>query len=106
MEYQVALDPRLGVKVEEFIAAWNDSPEARQVATAQLHHTSGPNQYDPLTAIAIPILVGVVTGVTTDFISDLIKRTLTRRGVHQPVRIEVTHQPNGNDTVVVTLAQE
>jgi hypothetical protein len=106
MEYQIALDPSLGVRGEEFIAAWNDNPKARQVATAQLHHTLGPNQYDPLTAIAIPILVGVIAGVTADFISDLIKRTLTRRGVHQPITIEVTRQPDGSDTVVVTLAQE
>ncbi len=75
MEYQIALSPDLGLRSSDFIAAWNEDAESRNVAEARLS-TSASAHYDPTLAAAIDLLLAVGTGVASNVLYDLIKKVL------------------------------
>ena len=101
---EIALDPNLNVQPAEFVAAWNDTPECREKAGAEVGDAKAAT-YDPtLAAFAVAVLTGVVTGVTTNLINELIKRALAKRGVAKPTEIVEVSQPGGGRLLVVRVA--
>ena len=58
-DYQLALDPALQLSTEEFVSAWNGSPDSRALAEAK-PEKSGVT-YDPFAAAACVVLVVVGT---------------------------------------------
>src|SRR5262249_40728191 len=78
-EYRLALDPALGVRPEDFIAAWNAAPACRAQGEAQLSRSAGGTaQYDLGTGLLI-VLGGIGTNLASNVLYDLIKRALAAR---------------------------
>ncbi len=57
MDYQIALDPGLQLRTEEFASAWNGSPDCRALAEARPEGSGVA--YDPFAAAAYVLLTVV-----------------------------------------------
>ncbi len=86
MEYQIALNPELGLTPTDFVQSWNASAEAQTVAEARLTPTSNTS-YDPFLVGAIAVLGSIGVGVATNLISDLIKQVMEKKTAHKHLHI-------------------
>ena len=105
MDYQIALSPDLDLSSDDFIAAWNDTPECRDVAEARLAEPTSV-QCDPFAAAAVAVLSGVVIGVAANALYDLIKKALTKKGVTKQTEITQLEQPDGSRLLIVKTIGE
>jgi hypothetical protein len=106
MHYQVALDPALGLSPQEFIQAWNDTPDCRQAAQASLSRPPG-GSYDPTLLVPLLAIAGdLMVGIAGAILYDLIKLALAKRGLRQPPQVEQVELPDGTKVLVVRLPEE
>lgn len=80
MEYRIAVAPELQISPAEFTAAWNDAPECRQMAQAELLEAS-PKGFalDPeLFKTGLTLLAGFAGSIAVDVVKDLIKERLKK----------------------------
>jgi len=94
MDYQIVIEPGLGVSADEFISAWNDDPECQGYGQAQMSETR-PEAYgiDPYTTM---IFVGGLIGtITVNTLSNFITVFLAKRFSRDP------GQPIGFEVVTV-----
>ncbi len=52
MDFQIALSPDLDIGANEFISAWNDEPNCKEAARAELAESSAASFMEPGTAMA------------------------------------------------------
>lgn len=64
MDYRIAISPELETDPEEFVSAWNDAPECREIAAAKLEKAPAESFMDPGTVLAF--LGGIAATVATD----------------------------------------
>jgi hypothetical protein len=112
MDYPIAIDLNLALDLSDFIAAWNDTPECRTLAEAQL--TTQPPQGFPLDPQLVQQGLILLTGVASatgalalDALKDAVKDKLTdylkdRLAQKPPVQVESIRQPGGAYLLVVT----
>ena len=106
MEYQIALAPELKLSSADFAGAWNNTPECRAVAEAQVEQATA-TQYDPFVVAGVVALLGsIATGLVTSAIYDLIKQALVKQGVHQRIEIMELEQGRGKRLLVVTIRDD
>lgn len=106
MDYQVALDPELGVSPQEFTQAWNETPACLEAAHAGLASINR-DAYDPgLLAVALTIAGDLLVGIAGAALYDLIRLALAKRGVHKPAQVEQHTLPDGTQVLVVRVAEE
>lgn len=86
MNYQVVIDPKLGVNLEDIVAAWNDDPRTADVAEAEImdrRATSFGPSIDPVWieygVQGAILLVGFVGGITVEAVHDLLKEKIMAR---------------------------
>src|SRR6266849_5985459 len=103
MEYQIALSPELDISPDDFLAAWNEDTETRNLAEAQLISSRGA-YYDP-TLIA-GILLSVGSGVASNAVYELIKKVLVKQGVRKHTHIEEMKKSDGTSILVVDIDQK
>jgi hypothetical protein len=116
-DYQMTLSPDLEIDAAEFVTAWNDTPNCREVAEAQLE-TSAAVDYDPLFAGVAVFLSGIAVGLTTNALYDLVKKVvlnqapvqklLEKRGLEKHtdvIDIQTVQQPDGTPLLVVVLKE-
>jgi hypothetical protein len=97
MDYSVYLAPELGIRPQDFAAAWNETPECR--ASAQYT--------DPMLAwAATTVLLPLALGVGSNVLYDLIKKALARRGIQRRVEIMETTRSDGSRLLVVKIVEE
>jgi hypothetical protein len=118
VEYHIALAPDLGVSSQDFVAEWNEAPECRALAQAQLiPHPPQDFPLDPqLLQHGLVLLSGAAGAVgvlALDALKDAVKERLTdyfRRRLEEavptrrPIKVESIRQPGGAYLLVVTEA--
>ena len=109
MNHHIALAPDLNVSSQDFIAAWNETPECRGLAEAQL--TTQPPQGFPLDPQLVQqglvLLTGAAGGLALDALKDVVKDKLTeylkQKLSRKPsIKVESIRQPGGAYLLVVT----
>jgi hypothetical protein len=101
---QIALAPELGIRPEDFVAAWNETPACREAAEAQFI-PAPQTQFDPLLAAGVAALVSIGTGLITNVLSELIKQALARRQVNQAIDVIEVQQADGSRLLVVKVVK-
>jgi len=104
MDYQIALNPELGLAPADFVQTWNTTQEARTLAEAR--RTSSSRTFDPFLVGAIAVLGTIGVGVATDVISDLIKQVVTKKKGHKRIRVTQINQPDGTRILVIDHEDE
>jgi hypothetical protein len=107
MSYKISLPPELGVSPNDFIVAWNETPECREAAIAhQAEPRTRTRSFDPsLLTPALAVLGTVAAGVGTNALYDLIKQALTRKGVKKQTEITQIEQPDGTKILIVKIIE-
>jgi hypothetical protein len=108
MNYQITLPPELGISLNDFVKAWNDTPECRDVAIASIAESPAKTRsFDPslLTGV-LAVLGSVAAGVGTNALYDLIKQALTRKGVKKQIEITQIEHSDGTRILVVKIIKE
>jgi hypothetical protein len=102
MEYQLVLSPKLEMNPADFVAAWNDDPDAHAAAEARLSDASSKSLGD-ITAmsLAIDFVLGVTSGMTASGLYDLIKQVIQKQGVHKRTRYMEVTKPDGTHIIVL-----
>ena len=106
MDYHIALSPELDLSPEKFAAAWNETPECRDLAQARLSQTQGAQFYGTLLTVTLTVLGSLALGAAGNALYDLIKETLMRQGVRKRTEIVHLEQPDGSRLLVVTVVEE
>lgn len=108
MNYKIALPTELGISPNDFITAWNEMPECRDAAIAQIAESRpATRSFEPsLLTGTLAVLGTVAAGVGTNALYDLIKKTLTRKGVRRQIEITQTELPDGTRTLFVKIIEE
>jgi hypothetical protein len=106
MPHHIVLDPSLGLTAGQFAMAWNDEPESRKVATAEV--AADPAQaYDPTLAEMVNlIVVPLALGVAGNALYDLIKHIVLQAGVRRRTQIVNHMQPDGSELTIITIEEE
>lgn len=109
MDYPIAFQPDLELDPADFVEAWNNDPEARAVATAQLEQPSQA-QFDPFSAGLITVLTGVAGALATEALKHLVKKAidaaLEKRQKKKATSIQAAPQPGGTTLIVVTVINQ
>ena len=103
MDYHIALAPDLEISPDEFTAAWNETQEAHNIASATLTPSTNESYFDAATmAIIISTASGIGIGLVTNAIYDVLKNALTKKGKpHKHTKITELRQPDGTQLIVV-----
>lgn len=112
MDYQIAIDPSLGVNSDDFVAAWNETPACRKLAAAQTS-TLSPEGYplDPQLVqqglILLSSAAGAAGALALDALKDAVKDKLTeylkeKLSPKPTPKVEAVRQPGGAYLLVVT----
>ena len=120
MDYHIAFAPDLGLNSQDFVAAWNDTPECRVLAEARL--IPQPPQGFPLDPqfvqqglVLLTGAAGVAGGLALDALKDVVKDKLSeylKRKLEEPlsrkpsIKVESIRQPGGAYLLVVTEGVE
>jgi hypothetical protein len=117
-DYKITFSPELEINTEDFVSAWNDTPNCREVAEAQLE-TSAVVDYDPLLASTMVFISGIAIGMTTNALYDMLKqivlkqasvqKLLEKRGGQkntEVIEIKTVQQSDGSSLLVVVLKED
>lgn len=116
MDYHVAFAPDLDLDSQDFIAAWNDTPECRALAEAQLiTHPPQGFPLDPHLAqqglVLLTGAAGAAGALAIDALKDVVKDKLTtyltQKLSRKPsIKVASIRQPGGAYLLVVTEGGE
>jgi hypothetical protein len=112
VDYQLAIDPGLGVNAEEFAAGWNETPTCRALAEARLS-TLSPKGYplDPRLLqqglVLLSSAAGAAGALALDALKDAVKDKLTayfkdKLSRKPSLKVDAVRQPDGAYLLVVT----
>jgi len=101
--YQIALSPDLGISPDDFLEAWNEDAETRNLSEAYPMSSAGKS-FDPTLIAGIMISVG--SGVATNVISALIMKVLDKKGVSKHTHIEQMKKSDGTSLLVVDIDEK
>lgn len=105
-EIKVVFSPKLDIDPAEFIALWNDTPECREIAEAQLSQQTRTQFADvPLKVIVILTgLANIGVTITTNIVSNRLDEFLKNKFAdkqEQSVECKPITQEDGNITIKV-----
>jgi hypothetical protein len=108
--YHIALSPDLDITPEEFADAWNEAPEAHDIAYVQLSQAKGAQFFDPVLAAALlSVPATVASSAIYDLIKNLIHRVQEKKGQaqsqvpHRHIHIEQTKKPDGTEILAIDI---
>lgn len=101
-KYQIAIDPDIGLKPEDFVAAWNENEAALQAGRVGLSQTTRSAFDSATAAIILTAAIGVATGVLTNLISDIVIKA--SRPKKEPLISQQIMQ-DGTKVIVVTIRE-
>ena len=116
MDYHVALSPDLDVNAPDLVTLWNDTPECRTLAEAQVS-IQPPQGFslDPAMVqrgiIVLTAVGGMVGGLALDALKDTVKEKLTayleKMLSRKPsIKVDAIRQPGGAYLLVVAAEGE
>jgi len=100
---QIALSPDLGISPDDFLEAWNEDAETRNLSEAYPMSSAGKS-FDP--ALIAGIMISVGSGVATNVISALIMKVLDKKGVSKHTHIEQMKKSDGTRLLVVDIDEK
>jgi len=109
--YKITFSPDLKINVEDFVAAWNDEPDCRAVAEAQLE-TSVAAVHDPISATAIAILGTIALSVAANTVYDLVKKASFNKNLsknledYELLDFKEIPQSDGSKLLVIFVKQD
>ncbi len=103
MDYPIALSPELGISAEEFMAAWNDTLECKDIALAELREEPPAGFSEPSSVLIF--LSGVVSTVTLNVISNLITKIIEER-LFKKNEVVSLEQDDGTHILAVNEKEE
>jgi hypothetical protein len=74
IQYQVALDPQLGLSAAEFVEAWNASPHAENAPAAVAPATRGAFLSPDMTLVLIGAAASIPAAVVAGFVTEYLKK--------------------------------
>lgn len=100
MIHQIALDPRLNLSADEFVAAWNASEYAEQ-ATATLKPATRGDVFLPM-EVAVA-LIGAGAAIPATIVATFVSDWLRERFIDGPPKVTVTtiETPDGQPILVI-----
>ena len=101
--YQIALSPCLGISQDDFLEAWNEDAETRNLSEAYPMSSAG-KAFDP--ALIAGIMISVGSGVATNVVSALIMKVLDKKGVSKHTHIEQMKKSDGTSLLVVDIDEK
>ena len=101
--YQIVLSPDLGISSDDFLEAWNEDAETRNLSEAYPMSSAGKS-FDP--ALIAGIMISISTGVATNVISALIMKVLDKKGVSKHTHIEQMKKSDGTSLLVVDIDEK
>ena len=101
--YQIALSPDLGISPDDFLEAWNEDAETRNLSEAYPMSSAGKS-FDPTLIAGIMISVG--SGVASNVVYDLVKKVLDKKGVSKHTHIEQMKKSDGTSLLVVDIDEK
>ena len=117
-EFKIAFSPDLQINTSDFVTAWNDAFNCREVAEAKLDEMA-VTDYDASTAKVLALLGVFAIGVTTNAIYDLIKTTVVNLpGVQETlsiknlpqnsdfIDIQQIEQPDGSKLLIIIVKEK
>jgi hypothetical protein len=112
MDCYVAFDPELQIDISDFIAAWNNTADSRELAEARA--VSQPPQGFPLDPELIQQGLTFLTGAATvivggalkDLLKDKLKEILQKRFKKPAPKVEWIRQPDGAYLMVVSKVEK
>jgi hypothetical protein len=102
-DYQIVLSPELGISANDFLVAWNEDTETRNLCAAS-PVSSGGKAFDPTLIVGIIISVG--SGVASNVVYDMIKKMLIKKGVSKHTHIEQMKKSDGTKLLVVDIDEK
>lgn len=102
-DYEIVLSPDLEISPADFVAAWNETAETHDFAEARLSKSAGVRFDLPL---IVTIIISVTGGAASNVISDLIMKTLDKRGVRKHTHIERVKKADGTESFVADIDEE
>jgi hypothetical protein len=101
--YQIALSLDLGISSDDFLEAWNEDTETRNLSEAYPMSSAGKS-FDP--ALIAGIMISVGTGVASNVVYDLVKKVLIKKGVSKHTHIEQMKKSDGTSVLVVDIDEK
>ncbi|MCP4346682.1 MAG: hypothetical protein GY795_14290 [Desulfobacterales bacterium] len=105
MDYPIALSPELGISAEDFMAAWNGTPECKEIAQAELREEP-PAGFPVDATMVVVFLAGFAANLAGDVVKDIIKEQIIKV-IKEKVFKQKQQQefevlvPDGTEVVVV-----
>ncbi|MDM8568484.1 hypothetical protein QUF50_03010 [Thiotrichales bacterium HSG1] len=116
--YKIAFAPDLDIDTSDFVNAWNDTSNCREMAEAKLDEMTATD-YDSSTVKVLALLGVFATGVATNAIYDLIKTTVVNLpGVQETLEIknipknadfldiQQIDQPDGSKLLIIVVKEK
>ncbi|MCB9421144.1 MAG: hypothetical protein H6667_15185 [Ardenticatenaceae bacterium] len=97
-KFQIAIDPTLEIKEDDFIAAWNASPETLAAGRVAKSKTTRGTFSPELAELILQTAVTISSGVLTSLILDLIRH---KYPLKKEPEILVLPQKDGTKLIVV-----
>jgi hypothetical protein len=101
-QYQIALDPQLGLTPETFVAAWNEREAALAAGRIGISQRQR-SMFDPGTAaLILTTATGIVASVLASLIYDIIKEKLLPQ---KEPEVTLKKLSDGREVIVVTIRE-
>lgn len=104
-EYLLAIDPALGITEDQFIAAWNENPDALKNGRIA-KSTETRSTYNPDTAaLLLQAASDIATSQLTEMVLDIAVKVATgvlSKVIYDYIKIRYYVQADGTKTIVVS----
>jgi hypothetical protein len=97
----LALDPRLGLDVDELVTVWNADPDLRGKAEAGRGRPAPGTFLDPMLAQGlVSLAVSLTGGITTGLVLDFLRARLKAESKDTPVELVEHELPDGERILI------
>jgi hypothetical protein len=110
MDYQMVISPDLKIKAEDFVTAWNQDSQSRDLAEANVVDAATTRSYgfiDPEFLMqGLVFLAGVGGTIVLDVLRDLIKERISKlladkSGTNATPQVNIIVIQSGNNSLIV-----
>jgi hypothetical protein len=100
MQYQVALDPQLGLSAAEFVEAWNASPHAQDAPAAVAPATRGAFLSPEITLVLIGAAASIPPAIVAGFVTEVLKEKFLKKDAPR-VTVTTISSPDGGPILII-----
>lgn len=101
MEQKIALDPALGLRPADLVAAWNANPTTAAHGRARVE-AAPPGQFMDFAEMGFMVVSSLSIGLLTNYLYDLIKDAFADKPA-PTIALHPVKQPDGSTVIVVVV---